>query len=174
MWDVHERQVIVAGKRGEQKFDEVLSAPRPPTRLTAMPPTLTTARDTSQEPAAPADEQSSPPARGAGEVSRVCEQCDEPLPARLRSEARYCSKRCRQAASRERLRHQPPKIPSPPPEKCSWCDGAMPEGLRAEAKFCSKRCRQASSRHALAAGRRSAEAPGPARARERGRAERQR
>ena len=28
MWDVHERQVIVAGKRGGRKFDEVLSARR--------------------------------------------------------------------------------------------------------------------------------------------------
>ena len=174
MWDVHERQVVVAGERGGQKFDEVLSAPRPPARLTVMPATPTTARDTSPGPAAPADEQSSPPARGAGEVSRVCEQCGEPMPAGLRPEARYCSKRCRQAASRERLKHQPPKPPSPPPERCSWCGGPMPAGLRAEARFCSKRCRQASSRHALAASRRSAETLGSARPPERGRAERQR
>ena len=173
MWDVHERQVIVAGKRGGQKFDEVLSASRQPTRLTAMPPTLTTARDTSPGPAAPADQQSSLLA-SAGEVSRGCAHCGGPMPEGLRPEARYCSKRCRQAASRERLRHQPPKPLSPPPEKCSWCGGPMPDGLRAEARFCSKRCRQASSRHALAASRRFAEAPGRARAPERGRAQRQR
>jgi hypothetical protein len=37
----------------------------------------------------------------------VCEHCGEPLPAGLRSEARYCSKRCRQAASRARLSAEP-------------------------------------------------------------------
>jgi endogenous inhibitor of DNA gyrase (YacG/DUF329 family) len=173
MWDVQERQVIVAGERGGRKFDEGLSAPRPPTRLTVMPAAPTSARDTSPRPAGPADEQSSRPTRGAGEASRVCEHCGEPLPAGLRPEARYCSKRCRQAASRARLKHQPPKPPSPPPASCGWCGGSMPAGLRAEARFCSKRCRQASSRHALAASRRCAEASGPARPpEERGRAQR--
>jgi hypothetical protein len=33
VWDVHERQVVVVGERGGQKFDELLSAPRPPSRL---------------------------------------------------------------------------------------------------------------------------------------------
>jgi hypothetical protein len=107
MWDVQERQVIVAGERGGRKFDEGLSAPRPPTRLTVMPAAPTSARDTSPRPAGPADEQSSRPTRGAGEASRVCEHCGEPLPAGLRPEARYCSKRCRQAASRARLANQP-------------------------------------------------------------------
>jgi hypothetical protein len=172
MWDVAERQVIVAGERGGRKFHEVLSAPRPLTRLTVMFAAPTTPRDTSPRPAGPADEQSSRPARRAGEASRVCEQCGEPLRAGLRPEARYCSKRCREAASRARLKLQPPKPPSPPPETCGWCGGPMPAGLRAEARFCSKRCRQASSRHALAASRRSAEASGPARPPERGRAER--
>jgi hypothetical protein len=173
LWDVQERQVIVAGERGGRKFDEVLSSPRPPTRLTAMPPTLITARDTSPRPAGPADEQSSRPTRGAGDASRMCEHCGEPLPAGLRPEARYCSKRCRQAASRARLKLQPPKPPSPPPARCGWCGGSMLAGLRAEARFCSKRCRQASSRHALAASRRCAEASGPARPpEERGRAQR--
>ena len=172
MWDVHERQVVVAGERGGQKFDEVLSAPRPPTRLAVIPAASITPRDTSPGPAAPADQQSSPPARDVGEVARVCEHCGEPLPAGLRFEARYCSKRCRQAASRARLKLQPPKPPSPPPARCGWCGGSMPAGLRAEARFCSKRCRQASSRHALAASRRCAETSGPARPPERGRAQR--
>jgi len=126
MWDVHERQVVVAGERGGQQFDELLSAPRPPTRLTVIPAASITPRDTSSGPAAPADQQSSLPARDAGEVSRVCEHCGESLPAGLRSEARYCSKRCRQAASRVRLKHRPSKSPSAPPERCSWCGGPMP------------------------------------------------
>ena len=53
MWDVQERQVVVAGERGGQKFDEVLSASRPPARLAVMPAPPTTARDTSPGPAAP-------------------------------------------------------------------------------------------------------------------------
>jgi predicted nucleic acid-binding Zn ribbon protein len=163
MWDVKERQVVVAGERGGQKFDEVLAAPTP-VRLAAMPAVPTTPRDTSPGPAAPADQQSSLPAAGAGETLHVCEHCGGPMPAGLRPEARYCSKRCRQAASRARLRHQPPKPPSPPPESCTWCGGSMPAGLRAEARFCSKRCRQASSRRALKAQKQG----------ERGRAERRR
>ena len=153
MWDVHERQVVVAGERGAQKFDEVLSAPRPPTRLAVIPAVPMTPRDTSSGPAAPADQQSSLPARDVGGVSCVCEHCGEPLPAGVRFEARYCSKRCRQAASRARLKLQPRKPPSPPPERCGWCGEPMPAGLRAEARFCSKRCRQASSRHFLNARR---------------------
>ena len=161
MWDVYERQVVVAGERGGQKFDEVLSPPRPPSRLTVMPTAPTTLRDMSPGSAAPADQQSSLPARAAGETSRVCEHCGEPLAAGLRSGARYCSKRCRQAASRARLKYQPSKPPSPPPERCSWCGEPMPAGLRAEARFCSKRCRQASSRHTLRARRRSTDLSGP-------------
>src|SRR5450755_4940124 len=118
MWDVHERQVVVAGERGGQKFDEVLSPPRPPSRLTVMPTAPTTLRDMSPGSAAPADQQSSLPARAVGETSRVCEHCGEPLAAGLRSGAWYCSKRCRQAASRARLKCQPSKPPSPPPERC--------------------------------------------------------
>ena len=85
---------------------------------------------------------------GAGDA-RLCERCGEPLPAGLRAEARYCSKRCRQAASRARLKDRSPSPPPSLPETCSWCGGPMPGGLRVEARFCSKRCRQASSRHAL-------------------------
>jgi hypothetical protein len=160
MWDVGERQVVVAGERGGQKFDEVLSAPRPPSRLAVIPAVPTTPRDMSPGQAAPADRQSSLPARDAGGVSRVCGHCGEPLSAGLRFEARYCSKRCRQAASRARLKLQPRKPPSPPPERCSWCGGPMPAGLRAEARFCSKRCRQASSRFGLAVSR-TVPAPAP-------------
>jgi hypothetical protein len=80
MWDVKERQVLVAGERGGQKFDEVLSAPRP-VRLAAMPAPPTTPRDTSPGPAAPADQQSSLPAGGAGEGTlRLCDRCGRPLP----------------------------------------------------------------------------------------------
>ena len=47
MWDARERQVVVVGERGGQKFDEVLSAPRPSTRLTVTPaaPCATRRRD---------------------------------------------------------------------------------------------------------------------------------
>jgi hypothetical protein len=91
-WDVRERQVVLAGERGGQKFDELLCVSRPPSRLTVMPAESITPRDTSPGPAAPADEQSSLPARDVGEASRVCEDCGGPIPEGLRPEARYCSK----------------------------------------------------------------------------------
>src|SRR5450755_3865162 len=86
-------------------------------------------------------------AGGVGAV--VCERCGAPLPPGLRAGARYCSKRCRQAASRARLRDRPCFPPPTPTEVCAWCGEAMPDGRRGEAVFCSKRCRQASSRHSL-------------------------
>jgi hypothetical protein len=49
LWGVCERRVVVAGERGGEKFDEVLSAPRPPTRLTVMPPAPAALRDTSPD-----------------------------------------------------------------------------------------------------------------------------
>jgi protein gp37/predicted nucleic acid-binding Zn ribbon protein len=94
-----------------------------------------------------------------------CAWCPKPMPPGVRPEAKFCSKRCRQAASRARLKAQPARSPSPPPETCAWCPKPMPEGLRPEAKFCSKRCRQAASRFDLAvqrALRPAAVAAGPA------------
>jgi endogenous inhibitor of DNA gyrase (YacG/DUF329 family) len=143
MWDVRERQVVIAGERGGEKFEELLSAPRPLDRLTVTP---VAAGDVSRAPAGRAHRAT--PA-GAGKGSRSCERCGEPLPAGLRGEARYCSKRCRQAASRARLKDRPPFPPPSAAEACAWCEGPMPAGVRVEARFCSKRCRQASSRHAL-------------------------
>jgi hypothetical protein len=159
MWDVQDRQVVVAGERGGQKFDEVLSAPRP-ARLAVMPAAPGNQRDASPGPAIRTGQDTAAPALGAGQASGSCAHCGGPIPDGLRQEARYCSKRCRQAASRARLKQQPRKPPFRRPETCSWCGGPMPAGLRREARFCSKRCRQASSRHALNA-RRSTEPSGP-------------
>jgi hypothetical protein len=100
MWDVHERQVVVAGERGGRKFDEILSAPRLLATVTIAPSTANPLRDTS--PRAVATDTSDGPRRVSG-TSRSCERCGDPLAAGLRAEARYCSKRCRQAASRARL-----------------------------------------------------------------------
>ena len=159
MWDVQERRVVVAGERGGQKLEELLSASRQPYRSPPTPVAVT-AGDTSRASAARAHRGTSP-AGGAREASRSCERCGEPLPAGLRAEARYCSKRCRQAASRARLEHRPSSPPPTPAEACSWCDGPMPADRRVEARFCSKRCRQASSRHALRVRRNSPKTSSP-------------
>ena len=121
MWDVQERQVVIAGERGGQKFEELLSAPRQLYRP-AVTPVAVSAGDASRASAARARRGTSP--AGAREASRSCERCGEPLPAGLRAEARYCSKRCRQAASRARLKDRPPSPPPSPPETCSWCERA--------------------------------------------------
>ena len=157
MWDVQERQVVIAGERGGRKFEELLSAPRQPYRSPITSVAVT--RDTSRA-SAPGAARGTAPA-GAGEASRSCERCGVPLPAGLRAEARYCSKRCRQAASRARLKDRPPFPPPIPPETCVWCEGPMPAGVRVEARFCSKRCRQASSRHVLRVRRSSPKTSAP-------------
>jgi hypothetical protein len=146
MWDVQERQAVIAGERGGEKFEELVSALRQLYRPPVTPAAVT-AGDVSRASAARAHRGTSP--AGAREASRSCERCGEPLPTGLCAEARYCSKRCRQAASRARLKDRPPSPPPSPAKAFVWCEGPMPAGVRVEARFCSKRCRQASSRHAL-------------------------
>ena len=158
MWDVQERQVVIAGKRGGEKFEELLSASRQLYRRPVTPVAVSTG-DVSRAAAARAGRGTSP--AGAREASRSCERCGEPLPAGLRAEARYCSKRCRQAASRARLKDRPSSPPPSPAETCAWCEGPMPAGVRVEARFCSKRCRQACSRHALRRLRSAPKTSGP-------------
>ncbi len=116
---------------------------------------LLTGGDTSLPPASATHATRRPDMLAAG----GCAWCSGPMPDGLRPEARFCKKRCRQAASRARLKAQPARSPSPPPETCAWCSGPMPDGLRPEARFCKKRCRQASSRFGLAVKR---TAPTPA------------
>jgi endogenous inhibitor of DNA gyrase (YacG/DUF329 family) len=142
MWDARRRSIALVGERGGQKFEEILSAPTP-----------TTLRDTSRDtsPRAVRTDTSGGAAEASG-TSRSCERCGDPLAAGLRAEARYCSKRCRQAASRARLRQQSGRAGLTPPERCALCQGPMPSGVRPEARYCSKRCRQAASRARLALG----------------------
>ncbi len=150
MWEVPQRQVLVVGQRGGQKFDELLSAPpRQPVRLTVTTPEPTSL-------AVPSPRDTSPAAADPKEAPRSCERCGQPLTADLRPEARYCSKRCRQASSRARLKAHPPSPPPTPQQTCAWCERPMPADLRPEARYCSKRCRQASSRHAIASKRTAA------------------
>jgi predicted nucleic acid-binding Zn ribbon protein len=144
---VEERQAVVAGERGGQKFEELVSAPRQLYRSSGTPAAVT-AGDGSPGSVVRAARDLSPAAGGEVDAGS-CAQCGEPLPVGLRAEARYCSKRCRQAASRARLKDRPPSPPPTPTETCVWCGEPMPAGVRVEAWFCSKRCRQGSSRHAL-------------------------
>jgi hypothetical protein len=131
-WSVAERSIMLAGRRGSERFAETLAGAG----------AIRSGRDVS---------------RDVSPVSvverRACERCGGPIAPSARSEARYCSKRCRQAASRVRLR----ELWGPPArvalERCAWCEGPMPAGLRPEARYCSKRCRQAASRTRLAEAR---------------------
>ncbi len=136
MWDVRSREVAVAGKRGGKDYGEVL-IPRPRSRVTLAPH-----GDVSRE--------LSPPALVVVAPERSCEQCGAPIAPSARLEAMFCSKRCRQAASRARLRERSGRAALSAPERCAWCTGSMPAGVRPEARYCSKRCRQAASRARLA------------------------
>jgi hypothetical protein len=138
-WSVAERSLTLAGTRGAQSFAQALGgAPRAIPRATGD-----TSRDTS-------------PVVSSSTAGRVCERCGQPIAQTARAEARYCGKRCRQAASRARLRERSGRSALTLPERCAWCKGPMPEGLRLEARYCGKRCRQAASRARLALERRPA------------------
>jgi hypothetical protein len=153
MWDARRRSIALVGERGGQKFEEILSAPTQISTVTIAPVTANTLRDTSRDtsPRAVQTDTSGGAAEASG-TSRSCERCGDPLAAGLRAEARYCSKRCRQAASRARLRQQSGRAGLTAPERCALCQGPMPSGVRPEARYCSKRCRQAASRARLALG----------------------
>jgi endogenous inhibitor of DNA gyrase (YacG/DUF329 family) len=126
MWDAQKRQVVVAGDRGGQKFEELLFASRQLYRPAVTPVAVATG-DMSRGSVARAKRDMSPPA-GATPASRSCARCGKPLPAGLRAEARYCSKRCRQAASRARLKDRPRSPLPSPAETCSWCGDPMANG----------------------------------------------
>jgi hypothetical protein len=131
-WSVAERSITLAGRRGSERFAETLAGGA----------AIRSGRDVSRD------------ASAVSALERwACERCGGPIAPSARSEARYCSKRCRRAASRVRLR----ELWGPParvaPERCGWCEDPMPPGLRSEARYCSKRCRQAASRARLAEAR---------------------
>jgi predicted nucleic acid-binding Zn ribbon protein len=160
MWDARARSIQIAGKRGGRKFEEILSAPRQIARVTIVPPAANPLCDTSRD-TSPPDTVTPDGTAAVSRASRSCERCGNPLAAGLRTEARYCSKRCRQAASRERLRQRSGRAGLQAPKRCARCQGPMPSGVRPEARYCSKRCRQAASRERLALARQ----PGAKRAR---------
>jgi len=133
VWNVAKRSLVLAGTRAGARFEQTLQAAseRP------LPPLHDVSRDTS-------------PTIEVHATGRLCECCGQPITPNARPEARYCGKRCRQAASRARLRELSGRAGLKPPERCSRCHGPMPTGLRPEARYCSKRCRQAASRARLA------------------------
>jgi predicted nucleic acid-binding Zn ribbon protein len=137
VWDLANREVFSSGTRGETPFTEVLIT-RPLTRA-PLPWSSDTSRDTS-----PVDEEPIPPSPPVH--VRACERCGAAIAPDARQQARYCSKLCRQAASRARLRQASGRAGLRTPERCAQCAGPMPERLRPEARYCSKRCRQAASR----------------------------
>jgi hypothetical protein len=77
MWDAQKRDVVVAGERGGRKYEEFVFASRRLYRP-AVAPVSVTAGDASQGSAARAQRDTSP-AAGAGDTSRACERCGEPL-----------------------------------------------------------------------------------------------
>jgi hypothetical protein len=147
-WSVAERSLLLAGTRGTERFQETLQHAVAPAIVDAIAPAIVrapgdTSRDTSSRtisPEAPVDLRA---------LARACQRCGQPIAAGARPEARYCSKRCRQAASRARLRERSGRSALAAPERCALCEGPMPAGRRPEARYCSKRCRQAASRARL-------------------------
>jgi hypothetical protein len=157
-WKVADRSLILAGKRGSERFRETV---QPPSKIAtravrdvSRDTSLSAGSDRKRTPKAQWEPQLRARAGGPKTTGRVCRSCGQPIAANARPEACYCSKRCRQAASRARLREQSGRSALKPPERCAWCDGPMSTELRPEARYCSKRCRQAASRARLALTRR--------------------
>ena len=147
-WSVTDRSLLLAGTRGSEHFHEILNASSTPARTLRD-----TSRDTSLDAGDAHQRSHEPDSEKPQPAGRACCRCGQPIPANARPEARYCSKRCRQRASRARLREQSGRAGLAAPELCAWCDGPMPTGLRPEARYCGKRCRQAASRARLTSAR---------------------
>jgi hypothetical protein len=148
-WNAADRSLLLAGTRGSERFEETLTAPAAASQ-TVRDASRRAAGDGERLPDAGGEPEAGDRAPGRQLTARVCCRCGQPIAASARPEARYCGKRCRQAASRARLREQSGRSGLKPPERCAWCRGPMPTGLRPEARYCRKRCRQAASRARLA------------------------
>ena len=157
MWDVRGRGRAIAGKRGGRAAS-TRSCPRPADA--GRSPRPPTARHVARHVAAGGGADTSPRA-AEGREPRARASVAAIRWRRGSAEARYCSKRCRQAASRARLRERSGRAGPAPPERCALCEGPMPTGLRPEARYCSKRCRQAASRARLGSHADQAQRPWP-------------
>jgi endogenous inhibitor of DNA gyrase (YacG/DUF329 family) len=79
------------------------------------------------------------PRRGempATDMPRTCAHCRALLRAEVRSDARYCSNRCRQEAW---LAQQMPTVTD---RCCLHCGKPVSASVRADARYCSRRCQQ--------------------------------
>jgi hypothetical protein len=77
--------------------------------------------------------------RRSGGVWRLswpcCLECHRPLSAMMRSDARWCSPRCRQRAYRRSTRQSRPNT------SCRFCGEWLPRSKRSDARYCSSACR---------------------------------
>ena len=64
-----------------------------------------------------------------------CLECDRPLSAMMRSDARWCSPRCRQRAYRRTMRQSRNGRP------CGFCGERLPPSKRRDARYCDAACR---------------------------------
>jgi hypothetical protein len=64
-----------------------------------------------------------------------CLECNRPLSAMMRSDARWCSPRCRQRAYRRTMRERRAD------RTCRFCGEWLPRSKRNDARYCSSACR---------------------------------
>jgi hypothetical protein len=64
-----------------------------------------------------------------------CLECNRPLSATMRSDARWCSPSCRQRAYRRTMRQ------SRTGRSCRFCGEWLPRSKRSDARYCSSACR---------------------------------
>lgn len=100
-----------------------------------------------------------------GTPTRQCDHCGQPMTGGNRA-ARYCSRRCIDAARQERRREDAQKERTG--RRCQVCGEPIPVTLDGRAKFCSRQCglksqneKKAADKHAAMVAARGARPPCP-------------
>lgn len=72
-------------------------------------------------------------------MTRNCKRCSEPIPETKRSDATYCSTKCKKAV--EYKNYYKPRLTVREHTKCLNCKGPIPETTKLNAKHCSRKCK---------------------------------
>lgn len=72
-------------------------------------------------------------------MTRICKRCPEPIPETKRSDATYCSTKCKKAV--EYKNYYKPRLTVREHVKCLNCNEPIPETTRYNAKHCSRKCK---------------------------------
>jgi 5-methylcytosine-specific restriction endonuclease McrA len=73
-------------------------------------------------------------------MTRICARCPDTIPDTKRSDAKYCSEKCKKAV--EYKNYYKPKIMSRFRDTCKLCRSPISEDKKADSIYCSKLCKR--------------------------------